>query len=329
VHHLRRVLPITFGFALATACVLVACSDDGSGGTSAPDASRPDAGGTVDSATPTDGPFETSVDIDSGADTGVDAGPTLTSATGNSAEIFVASDAVTAVFYEDDTILHWSNAPDCVVFVRGRSKPASAAGRLTVGGQIVGSDGGTDQVLNVDADPSDDNFYSFFGDVYPPVDTLTVNIELATSAGFAPMPVQTMRLPRATPVTVSAPAKPDAGASIGIPSTAPLTITWTAPTGGFTAEQKISFVLKVAPTASTTAKITSLYCAFPLSAGTATIPTNVLADMKIRAGGPTPALLHVWAGSAKEVKTASSSYYVEVARTDSTTLQFDVPAKLQ
>lgn len=330
MNHLRRVFPITFGLALVTAGVLVACGDDDDNVTPAKDGSPPETGSMmmVDSSMPIDAPSDTS-EVDSGTDTGVDAAPVLMSATANSGEIFVANDIVTASFYEEDTILHWSNAPDCVVFSRGQTKPTSAAGTLTVGGQIVGSDGGTDQVITVDPDTMNGNTYFYPGDIFPKVDTYTVNVELSTSLGFSAMPVQTLRPPRNAPVTVTAPAAPaDAGAPIVIPSTAPLKLTWTVP-AGVTAEQKITFVLRVLGTAAVTAKLANLYCAFPQSAGTATIPANVLADMQTRAGGPSDAQLHVFAGGAKEVKTASGSYYVEVTRTDSTTLQFDVPAKLQ
>lgn len=328
MRHFRRALPITIGLAAMTASVLLACGDDDTAVTPAPDSGALDANRS-DTSTPTDsGGSDGGVDSgsDTGVDTGVDAGPTLTSAVGATGQIYIANDVVIGEFFEDDVILRWSNAPNCVVYVRGLTKPQSNAGTLTVGGQIVGTDGGTDAVINVEFDPSMGYFYP--ATVFAPVDTHTLTVEVAGAGGLAALPVQTMRPPREAPVNVTAPAVPDAGASLNIPSTAPLAFTWTPPVGGFVNEQKMAVRLQTQLTSAANSKLTKLYCAFPLSAGTATIPANVLAELKTRAGGTADAVLHAFAGSAKEVTTATGSYFIEVVRADTTPIA-EINAKLQ
>lgn len=331
--HIRRAFPISIGLATAAACVLLACGDDDSAVTptpdgSTPDSSKPDTGGPIDSGGGTDTGVDTGP-ADTGVDTGADAGPTMSTTVGYGGQIFVGADAVLASFYEDDSILHWSNAPGCVAFVRSPNKKVSAAGTLTVAGQVVGSDGGTDTNIVVDPDP--DNGYFYFGPVYPAVDTITASVQLeGLPPPFAALAADNYRPPREAAVPITAPAAPDASTPPGITASSPYTITWTAPTGGFVNDQQISVSLAVLGAAAVGSKNTQLFCTFPLNAGTGTIPANVLTEVKARGGaGALDAQMHIYAGTAKEVKTGNGSYFVEVARADSTSLQFDFPVKLQ
>lgn len=334
MRHIRRAFPITIGLATAAACVLLACGDDDSAVTPTPDGSTPDASKT-DTGTPVDsgGGTDTGTGNDTGTDTGVDAGPTMTSALGSTGEIFIGNDIVVGQFYEDDTILHWSNAPSCVAFVRGPGKPASQAGTLKIAGDVVGKDGGTDMEIEVTADPSAGNAYFFPATVYPPVDTYTASVQITAAQGFAPMPVESFRPSRENPIAMTAPAAPDAGVFAAIPSTAPYTITWTAPTGGFVAEQVISVSIVTTGSSALTAKNSRLYCAFPLSAGTGTIPANVFAELRTRGGASAgialDALMHIHSGAAKEVKVPTGSYFIEVVRGDSTSILNDNAVKIQ
>lgn len=336
MRHIRRAFPITIGLATAAACALLACADDDTAVTPTPDASTPIDASNPDSGTPRDsGAGDTATGSDTGTDTGIDAGPTLTSTLGSTGTIYVGNDVIVALFYEDDTILHWSNAPGCVAFVRGVSKPNSQAGTLKVGGAVVGADGGPASEIEVNADPGMGNAYFFgpFEVVYPTVDTHTVSVQLTAAQGFSPMPVEAFRPSRETPITITAPAEPDGGAFAPITSSAPYTITWTAPSGGFVNEQQIVVAVAVTGSSALTAKNSNLYCAFPLGAGTATIPANVWSELKTRggagAGATLDAQMHIYSGSGKEVKVPTGSYFVEVARSDSTTIPFDNSVKIQ
>jgi hypothetical protein len=325
MRHIRRAFPITIGLATAAACVLLACGDDDTAVTPTPDGSVPDSSKPDTSSPPIDsgGGTDTGTGTDTGVDTGVDAGPTVTNTPGSTGEISVQPDIVVADFYEDDTIVHWSNAPNCVAFARGTNKKSGPAGTLKVGGEVVGKDGGADMEIEVSYDP--DMGYFFPATVFPPVDTYSVNVQTTQAVGFAPMPVEAFRPSREAPITLTAPAALDGGAFPTIPSTAPYTITWTAPTGGFVNDQVIIVSMVITGSSALTAKNLRLYCTFPLKDGTGTIPANVLSEIKTRGGGGASldGLMHIYSGGAKEVKLSTGSYFVEVARTDSTSIGGD------
>lgn len=333
MRHLRRAFPITIGLATAAACALLACGDDDTAVTPTPDGSTLAEAGKTDTGTPADsgGGNDTGTGIDTGTDTGVDAGPNMTATLGSTGDIFVGNDIVTASFFEDDTILHWSNAPSCVAFVRGGSKPPSQAGTIKVAGDVVGKDGGPDSEVEVAYDPS--MGYFAFVTAYPPVDTYTASVQITAAQGFAPMPAEVFRPSRETPIVITSPSAPDADVLAPIPSTAPYTIAWTAPTGGFVNEQVISVSIFASGSSALTAKNTHLYCTFPLSAGTGTIPANVLTELRTRAGASAgtavDAKMHIHSGGAKEVKVPTGSYFVEVVRVDSTTIANDNNVKIQ
>lgn len=329
MRHIRRAFPITIGLATAAACVLLACGDDDTAVTPTPDGSTPDAN-KPDTTAPIDsgGGTDTGTGTDTGVDTGVDAGPTMTSTLGTTSELLVSNDIFVGQFYEDDTILHWSNAPGCVAFVRGPAKVPSQAGTVTVGGAVVGKDGGPD--MQTDIDPDQTGSYFSPGTFYPTVDTFTVDVQIEAAVGFSPMPLTTFRPSREAPIALTAPAAPDAGTFAPINSTAPYTITWTAPSGGFVNEQVIVVSMLLTGSSANTSKNSRLYCTFPLSGGTGTIPANVLTELKTRGGGVAlDGFMHIYSGSAKEVKVPTGSYFIEVARADSTSIQMDNAVKLQ
>lgn len=322
--------------ASAIAGVLAACDDDSTGGTGAPDSGAIDSGGkdsgssgSTDSGSDAS-TTDTGSDAQQNGDTGADAGPVLTSSVGSTGSIQIRQDAVFAEFYEDDVILRWSNAPDCVAHVRSRTKPQSQAGTLTVGGPIVGSDGGTDQAITVTPDPM--LGYVFIGPVFPFTDALNVELSGTSTVAFPGIPVQTLEPSAAAEVVVSKPVLPDSG-DLKIPHTSAFDIAWTAPGSG-TANKKIAFVLSISPTSAIGAKVAILHCAFPLAAGQASVPANILADLRDRATAGTgttnpTGFVHVFAGAKKEIAITTTSYVVEAARIDSTSLHDNFNVELQ
>ena len=88
--------------------------------------------------------------------------------------------------------------------------------------------------------------------------------------------------------------------------------------------------LTLTASSALTAKNSHLYCTFPLSAGTGTIPANISAELKTRGGGATlDGQMHIYSGGAKEVSVATGSYFVEVVREDSTSIPKDNPVQIQ
>jgi len=158
---------------------------------------------------------------------------------------------------------------------------------------------------------------------FPATNEFTVDVDEApSSAGFPPLPVQTLPTSVSTPVAILGPSA-DAGADgLKIPTTKPFDITWTAPTApGDLTNQRLMVELHVSQSALDTGKNVNLYCAYPLTAGKASIPAEVLADVKARAGGGTPGgTLSLLAGGQRMVTVKdAATYIIEVARdTDST-----------
>ena len=111
-----------------------------------------------------------------------------------------------------------------------------------------------------------------------------------------------------------------------ISSAEPLEIRWTAPAGS-TASQRL-LVTYHNIVGSVAAKRASLYCDYPLSQGTATIPASLLAELRSRVGAGAVGHFTVWAGERKVFSGSPQSatpisYIVDVTRPDSTTLHPD------
>ena len=321
---MRRALWFAVGGIWAAALTVAACSDDdatttpavdGGAETGRPDGTVPDSSLPDVSSTDSGGGGDAS---DAGQDA-TEAGPTTTVAIASSGWIRVFADAFFGEFLEDQTIVRVSNAPECVAHVWSKSKLFSQAGTLTVGGQIVGSDGGPPSAIQLNATPEATGFpYFYFAFdngidmIFPPDDSLTVQVQTGGTATIAAVPVQTLRPPPATPVAVTKPAVPDGGV-LTVPSTVPFEVTWTAPDAG--AEQRVL----IGFTGMTSAqKQAHIFCGYALSKGSASIPANLLAEVRSRLGGNGSGSLHIQMGGQKEVVVGQDSIVIEVTRPDST-----------
>lgn len=299
---------------LALVAAVSACSDDD---LILPTGELPDAGvpaadaGTADARAPEDAGVPPS---DAAPDAAPE--PTISRVTGSTGYVRVFNDAVFAEFYEDDTIVRASNAPECVVHVRSQSKPASPAGTLTIAGPVVGAEGGPDAPITIEPDPDGGNQYMAFADpVFPAGDALQVWVEGTATESFPVMPAQVLRPPPADVVAVTAPAA-DADGALLIDSAAPLAIAWTPPAAP-QADARMVFEMTGIDDLDTS-KIASLFCSFPLAAGSATIPANLLAEVRAQVGGTGSAtgFVKAFAGGAKEFTGGGVSYFLEVGRPD-------------
>jgi hypothetical protein len=330
----RRYFAVAIGLSCLGAVALLACSDDDTnpgtstttdgGGDASPRDSAPST--ATDSTTGTD---STVPNLDSGTDakptgtTDADAdatvAPTATEALQSTGFIRITEFLAFAEFYFDDLTVRWSNAPECVMVSRAPNKGQATAGTVTIGGEIVGKDGGPAAAVKLESDfgyLAEDQFF-------PSTNEFTVDVDEApTSNGFPPLPVQTLPTSVATPVPILTPSA-DAGADgLKIPVTKPFDITWTAPTGpGDLTNQRLMVEIHVGPSAFDTGRNVNLYCAYPLTAGKASIPAEVLADMKARAGGAaTSGQLSLLSGGQRMVTVKDAvTYIIEVARDSDST----------
>lgn len=318
---MRRALGFGLMAVSIIAATVVACGDD--------DTTNDKPGGDAgnDSSTPRDSSVPDTSSSDSGggtdaSDAGVDAeaGPTTTVTLSSAGRIQVFQDAIFGEFLEDQTIVRASNAPECVAHIGSKGKLFAKAGTLTVGGQIVNSDGGPTQAIAVQPGPFVDDTgytYEYFAfldgiNIFPPDDSLTLQVQTGGTATVGAMPVQTLRPPPAAQVTVTAPAVPDGGV-LNIPSTLPFNVTWTAPDAGADLRVFIG-ILEL----DSVQKRANIYCGYPLSAGKATVPANFLGEVRARLGVASQGKIHIWVGGQKEAVVGSDSFVIEVTRPDST-----------
>jgi hypothetical protein len=313
-----------FPFALATLAGVIACNGN-DGPHLVPTLADADAGADAPTSGSRDGSVQAEgASADASAPDANDAGkvvPKITSSSGSTGDVHVFNDYVTAAFHEDDTILRSDAAPDCLVHVRSETKPFSPAGTLTIGGPIVGSDGGTASIIEVTPDAV--GYYEYVGSVFPATDDLLLQIEASSTVTFPAMSVQSLRLPPANPIVVTKPALPDSG-NLAISSTEPLEIAWTVPSG---AKPDLRVGVRFNEINGEGSKLATLYCSFPLSAGAGHVPADLLSAIKNQVGTTGTGLVEVHVGSQKEFSSKGASYVIAVLRPD--TLGLQVQGELQ
>jgi hypothetical protein len=331
----RRFLTIGFVACVSAATVAFGCSEDDAIAPAdcptTPDAA-PDTGASVDAGqrdTGSPAPLAdaapcpdatTPTETEDGA---ADAGPKFTSVVAATGIIEVADRSVTAQFYVDDSVIHAASAPECTIHLRTQTKPTSVAGTLKVGGTVVGSDGGTTTPISLDNKP-----YAYGGDVFPAGDpNLTVQIESTGNLVLPRLPVATLHTPLADEVAITKPLAEDGPDSIIYFSrTEPLSIEWTVPSGDLTNRQLIVDFKEVS---GDTAAIMSLFCRYPLAAGSAHIPADVFAFMKEKLGVEPFGTFSIYTGEQKEITAGEASYVVQVHRPDTTSYQGSVYGQIE
>jgi hypothetical protein len=329
----RHYVWISFGSMVLAGATALACGDDDAG--SATNVGV-DAGGTpTDSGTqplPDGNVPPSSTDAgdagvsDAGGDAGsdADAAPTVTASIGPTGLIELADIGAIAFFYEDDTIVRASDSPECVGHLRSETKPSSPAGTITIGGDIVGANGGPATALEIAPDST--NFYFGPDLVFPADDALTLQVQMSATSVFPPLAVQTLKTPPAGTVVVSAPAKADAG-DLDVPSDKDLAVAWTPPAS--TTGQNLYFRFS---DIVGNGKRASISCHFPLAAGSGRVPASLLSYVRNWLGGEAVGLVLTQAAGANELAAGGASYVIFTARTDSTTLSYSenyISAKLK
>lgn len=279
----RQLFITAFALSCSAAVGVLACGGTDSspaadaGPDAAPDAtpSLPDAAPQLDAAPDV---------VDAGPDTSaptpvVDAGD-RTEEIRSVGVIRVGRDFVVATFSEDDTVIRYAEAPNCILVVRSASKPYSPAGTVTVAGEVVGAPGGPDAGTMVGPGLDNRNLYVQTGVlVTPPTADFTVDVSQGPfTPAFPELLPQTMRPSLSVATVVTSPDR-DAGPELAVPTDKALTITWTVPAGQ-TAEQSFIFDLELIPSGQEGSRKPRLICDAPLAKGTLTIPAAALAEAK-------------------------------------------------
>lgn len=333
------ILAVTLG-GCAALSLIAACSDDPKSADSCP---LPD-GSTIpkDGATVDTGP---NPDTDSGADAGnedanTDGGATLQVMTALSGHVDVNWFGVNALFTPDDIVIHSTDYPQCRITLRAKARADFRAdvGSLSIGGSLVGQDGGMPTPLVIPY--STDNAGIYLG--FPPEgqifnqgvsSSVQVQIEGNSGNGVPELGVTTLHSPPYASITVLTPTVPadpdDAGTGIIVKSTEDFPITWTVPTtpgadaGG--AGERIIFALTETLGLSRTGE---LRCHFPVSAGQGRVPAALLREFRMRLDPENPVSvgrISIRTGDQREVVipgapgVSDTTYWVEVTDPFATT----------
>lgn len=333
---MRHFRTASLGVVIAGACAcatMVACGDETSN-----DAPQPGVEAGPDGATATpDGAVSPSPGNDAGADSASgdasgdaggdaasgDASAPITSALGPTGIFELTPTNVFGRFYEDGTIVRMPAHPQCVIHVHTKTKVASlAGGPIVVGGPVVGTEGGPAAPINLTADPLKANQYiDTVGPVFGDSAEYQVQIQGNGSPTFPPLTAQLLRpFPIAAVTTVTKPVKAATGQT-EVLSTQSLDVAWTPPAGA-QADHRLIVALGNLSKAESPQRA-ELRCGYPLSAGQANIPKELLTELRSRitpanANNPMGSM-RIWAGGQAEVSAAGQSYVIELARRDSTT----------
>jgi hypothetical protein len=316
------------GTAVAT---LQACSD--SGGSSPSGGVSPlDSGTGYDASVPADD-ASTIIDSSTGTDAGTvdaaDATPppiTFSLEVGPAGKVLVAPSAVVAGFKVDQGILHSSALPSCVGYYGSTQATDTSAGTLTVGGTAVGQDGGLATPLIV---PFNEAYFKPAPDgqvLFRPARADSVQVQVEGTPFVPALPPTAVRSPAVTPVQVTSPTRPDGGAGISISTSAAFDIAWKVPAGDLGEQQLIVSFLDL--TDAKSARVMNFSCGFPLAAGSAKIPQEVLSDIKSRLGSPLTGSIEFHSGGFKEVRQGGASYKLEVHGDGTTNFVDSVPLNL-
>ncbi len=315
------------------------------------------AADVVESGTVDGGPGADASDAGSTMD--ATEGSTTTETFASSGWIQVYPFAFQANFFLDDDIVRMSSAPECVLRFRNTQTIDTCVGNLNVGGDYFGQDGGPPAgVINIpcnvglggnsygpglptapDGGPASWVYYPEAQDIHLQLSTDGMN------TGIPDLPVTTLHTPAFSAINFTAPAEPDGGAcNVGgftIPHDQPFQIQWAVPDAGVS-DQRVAVALygflSPSPSVYDSAEI---WCGYPLSAGQATIPADVLTEVWNRLGGATDAgeplsfELQVTEGDQREVVVNGASFVITVQNSSAMLFSGDcapigqIPATMQ
>jgi hypothetical protein len=300
-------------FALGGVVAVIACGDDTADCPVVPDASA----GARDSSVAHE------ADAAKGASDAADSAASVsTQSIGSTGEIRITDEYVSASFHEDDTILRSSAAPDCVAHIRSKTKLFSPAGTVTIAG--TSPDGGAGDVFVMPPDQATGYFYEAGGFVFPPSGDFQVKLSMSRTATFPAIAVQSLPTPPASSIVLTTPARPDSGPLV-IASTSAFEVAWNVPVGA-NPNHRVGLRFNEFDSVDGSKKAT-LYCSFALSAGSGSIPSHLLTEIKSAAGAGATGLVSIHVGAQKEVADNGASYAVAVLRP--TTTPLEINGKLQ
>jgi hypothetical protein len=242
---------------------------------------------------------------------------------GSTGHVEIGDFFIGGIFFADDTILRANGHPGCVAHVESPDEALAAAGTLTVSSDAVGTPGGPPAPFAINPDGRSEYFEFPDPALFNVGEGTRVQVELAGSPGFPPIPRTSLRSSAFGPINVTAPQIPGSGI-LAVSSTAPLKFAWDLPetrpprAGCGRHQPNVSVRLfALGP-----AHWGQLYCSWPTSAGRGKVPAALLKEFRSQLGGTgaVDAVVDMYSGEFSELATTTSSYVVFVTTDDATTL---------
>lgn len=290
--------------------------DDGAVDASTVTDSGRTADASKDAATnPVDARADAPVDgaISDASDAEVD---TVTRRTGPSGLVYVDDVYVVAQFYASDTIVRDSTAPECFALLRPADGFSVNAGTITLGGEIVGKEGGLSEEGTFDYD-TDSGEYFFEGDgngIFPMGEGYTLSFTLSGTTGFPAVTIAALPTPKNENATFTAPAL-GAERTLSLRTDTDFVFTWTPPASSDGQTITLAFTDFTNPVDGVTG---ALYCNFPAGVGSGRVSAGLLAALRDATAGES-GLLRADLGGATVLGSADgAAYLVQARRLEST-----------
>ena len=227
----------------------------------------------------------------------------------------VHDDVITGMFFVDDTILHASDAPHCLAWLRSTNKPPIRAGVYTVGGTMIGEEWSLAAPLNV---PWNDDYFQYLQFLNrPPVmfqqgTPETIKVSLSDTPLIPGLPVTTLHSAGFPLLTVLKPTL-DENFNLIINSRTGLDVTWIVPPAASTERVGVTLTFLFGP-----GKVGEVRCGARVRNGKTKMPASLLTAVKQRLSPDARiegAQFRVSLGDQREVRVNAASYYLEVSPT--------------
>lgn len=257
-----------------------------------------------------DGSTDSSADANSSDAADADTS-TLVRTTGPSGRVIIDDIFVTAQFFAGSTIVRDTTAPGCFTMIREGNNAPVGAGAITLGGEIVGTEGGLTEESSFEADPETGEYF-FDGNgsgIFPMGGGHTLTFALAGTEGFPPASISELPTPGDGDATFTSPVLGD-GRTLRLRTDVDLTLTWTAPANSDGQSITLSFNDFLNTDTGTTA---SLYCSFSAGAGAGRVPAGLLAALR-EVAGSNGGFVEADIGGASFLGAADGAAYLVVTR---------------
>jgi len=233
---------------------------------------------------------------------------------GSTGVIELHDDWVRAQFFKNDTILHATDAPNCVAWIRSTDSVPVPAGSLKVGGGLVGKIGGPTEPVFIHFNPEFFEYSYFIPSsvkLFQQEKVAMLYVQTSGKPTFPSIPLVSLQTAGFHILSVINPVLVNNGLTIS--SKNGLAISWVVPNsvGSERVGASLFFLFG-------NSKVGELRCGAPVLAGKMTLPASLLSVIRNRLSPLAPiegAQFRISLGDQKELQINGGSFFFEVSPT--------------